>query len=69
MAILQREDIPCVIVAVPITETPRLCRMAWAAGKHVLSEKPVAPDSTQARDLIADYNMGSEAKRVDLACL
>ncbi|KAE8550243.1 hypothetical protein EYB25_006464 [Talaromyces marneffei] len=53
--LLERSDIDAVIIALPITVQPDIIRAAWKAGKHVLSEKPVAKDSTGARQLIADY--------------
>ena len=53
--LLERSDIAAVIIALPITAQPDIIRTAWKAGKHVLSEKPVAKDSTVAKQLIADY--------------
>ncbi|KAI0708573.1 oxidoreductase family protein [Earliella scabrosa] len=54
-ALLARPDIHGVIVVLPITTQPAVIRKALAAGKHVLSEKPVAPDVAQGRALIAEY--------------
>jgi predicted dehydrogenase len=53
--LLGRSDIDAVIIALPITAQPDIIRAALKAGKHVLSEKPVAKDSTVAKQLIADY--------------
>jgi hypothetical protein len=39
----------------PITTQPELIRRAWRAGKHVLSEKPVAKDVKSAQELIKEY--------------
>lgn len=50
---MERSDIDAVIIAVPISETPALVRQALSAGKHVLSEKPIAPDLQTAKDLLA----------------
>lgn len=54
-ALLARSDIKGVIVVLPITLQPDIVRKALAAGKHVLSEKPVAPDVATGRALIEEY--------------
>ncbi|KAI0657622.1 oxidoreductase family protein [Cubamyces menziesii] len=54
-ALLSRSDIVAVIVVLPITVQPGVILKALAAGKHVLSEKPVAPDVAQGRALIKEY--------------
>ncbi|KAF9447996.1 oxidoreductase family protein [Macrolepiota fuliginosa MF-IS2] len=54
-ALLSRNDITAIIVALPITTQPSIIIKALAAGKHVLSEKPVAPDVQSGLKLIADY--------------
>ncbi|KAI0791483.1 oxidoreductase family protein [Irpex lacteus] len=54
-ALLAREDIDGVIIVLPITVQPSIVRKALAAGKHVLSEKPVAPDVAGGIALINDY--------------
>ena len=46
-ALLSRVDITAVTVVLPITLQPSIVLKALAAGKHVLSEKPVAPDVKQ----------------------
>lgn len=51
-ALLARDDIHTVILSLPIPSQPDITRRAWAAGKHVLSEKPVAKDLASARELI-----------------
>lgn len=53
--LLQRDDISAVIVAVAIDVAPLLIKKALAAGKHVLSEKPIAPDLNIAQNLV-DYS-------------
>ncbi|PIG89930.1 oxidoreductase [Aspergillus arachidicola] len=53
--LLQRQDIVAVIIAVAITAAPDLIQKALAAGKHVLSEKPIAPDVETAQRLM-DYH-------------
>ncbi|KAF7356359.1 GFO-IDH-MocA domain-containing protein [Mycena venus] len=55
-ALLARSDITAVIVVLPITLQPSIVRKALAAGKHVLSEKPVAPDVAGGISLIKEYN-------------
>lgn len=41
--------------SLPILVQPEFVRQALAAGKHVLSEKPIAKDVATAQDLIAWY--------------
>ncbi|KAG6884224.1 hypothetical protein C0993_000288 [Termitomyces sp. T159_Od127] len=55
-ALLARSDINAVIVALPITLQPSIILKAFAAGKHVLSEKPVAAGVKQGLELIKRYN-------------
>ncbi|KAJ7195724.1 hypothetical protein C8J57DRAFT_1421447 [Mycena rebaudengoi] len=55
-ALLARADITAVIVVLPITLQPSIILKALAAGKHVLSEKPVAPDVAGGLSLIKTYN-------------
>ncbi|TFK22419.1 NAD(P)-binding protein [Coprinopsis marcescibilis] len=54
-ALLQRDDISAVIIVMPITLQPGLVIKALEAGKHVLSEKPIAPDVAGGLDLIQQY--------------
>lgn len=54
--LLQRPDISAVIVVLPITLQPSIILKALAAGKHVLSEKPVAPDVGAGLKLIEEFN-------------
>ncbi|PPQ65072.1 hypothetical protein CVT24_003026 [Panaeolus cyanescens] len=54
--LLARSDISAVIIALPITLQPSIVIKALAAGKHVISEKPVAPDVKGGRELIKTYN-------------
>jgi predicted dehydrogenase len=53
--LLDRDDITAVIIAVAINVAPELIKKALAAGKNVLSEKPIAPDVKTAQMLI-DYH-------------
>lgn len=54
--LLAREDIQAVAIALPVVEQPRFIKAAIEAGKHVISEKPIAPDVKTAQDLIAWYS-------------
>ncbi|KAL4923495.1 Gfo/Idh/MocA family protein [Aspergillus undulatus] len=60
--LLKREDIGAVILALPILAQPAYIKEALAAGKHVLSEKPIAKDLATAQDLVTWY---SDASNVD----
>ncbi|KAA6408676.1 MAG: glucose-fructose oxidoreductase [Lasallia pustulata] len=50
--LLKRPDIQAVIIALPIPNQPLYIRAALSAGKHVLSEKPVAENLKDAQDFI-----------------
>ncbi|KAK6526860.1 hypothetical protein TWF281_010057 [Arthrobotrys megalospora] len=50
--LLKRDDIEFVIIALPIPHQPEYIKKALSAGKHVLSEKPVAKDLATANELI-----------------
>ncbi|KAF3314890.1 hypothetical protein TWF173_004416 [Orbilia oligospora] len=50
--LLKRSDISFVIIALPIPHQPEFIKKALSAGKHVLSEKPVAKDLATANELI-----------------
>ncbi|ERS96910.1 uncharacterized protein SPSK_02598 [Sporothrix schenckii 1099-18] len=54
--LLARADIGAVIVCLPILVQPAVIRQALAAGKHVLSEKPIAKDVAAAKALIASHS-------------
>lgn len=53
--LLARDDITGVIIALPIKNQPEYIRKALLAGKHVLSEKPVAENVKDAVELIEWY--------------
>ncbi|KAB8213946.1 hypothetical protein BDV33DRAFT_228766 [Aspergillus novoparasiticus] len=54
--LLSRSDITAVIIALPILAQPEFIRKALTAGKHVLSEKPIAKDLSAAQNLINLHN-------------
>lgn len=54
-ALLARQDIEAVDIVLPIDVVPYAVEMALAAGKHVLSEKPMAPDVATGRRLLATW--------------
>ncbi|KAK4135119.1 NAD(P)-binding protein [Trichocladium antarcticum] len=53
--LLRRDDIVAVDIALPIVHQPAVVEKALMAGKHVLSEKPVAADMERAETLLAWY--------------
>lgn len=53
--LLLRPDVHAVIIALPILIQPEFVEAALAAGKHVLSEKPVAGTVSRAQELISYY--------------
>ena len=53
--LLARQDIDAVIIALPICVQPIVIKKAIDAGKHVLSEKPIAKDVETAARLIKWY--------------
>lgn len=54
--LLLRSDIDAIIVALPIKNQPEYIEAALKAGKHVLSEKPIAENLKDAEHLIRYYN-------------
>jgi predicted dehydrogenase len=54
-ALLARKDIAAVVIALPITSQPDLILQSLAAGKHVLSEKPLAKDVATGKSLLTTY--------------
>lgn len=53
--LLARSDIHAVIIALPILNQPDYIRKALKAGKHVLSEKPIAENIKDAKELLKWY--------------
>lgn len=54
-ALFARKDIQAVIVALPINTQPGIILKALEAGKHVISEKPVAPTVKEGIQFIQTY--------------
>ncbi len=61
-AILARRDISSVLLVLPIPLQPSMILKALKAGKHVLSEKPVAPDVASGIALIKQYRSEFQGK-------
>lgn len=61
-AVLANKEIDAVLFVLPITKQPDLVRKAWKAGKHVLSEKPLARDVKEAVELIEEYERDYKPK-------
>ena len=54
-ALLARDDIEAVDLVLPIEQLPAAVDMALAAGKHVISEKPVTPTVVDGKRLLSIY--------------
>mmetsp|Transcript_3944 Transcript_3944/g.8386 ORF Transcript_3944/g.8386 Transcript_3944/m.8386 type:complete len:368 (-) Transcript_3944:83-1186(-) len=55
-ALIDRSDIDAFMVALPLDVQPKLVPRLLRAGKHVLSEKPIAPTVDAARQLLREYD-------------
>ncbi len=53
--LLTQPDLDAVDILLPIAVAPDAIRRGLASGKHVISEKPIAPATATARLLLADY--------------
>ncbi|RSH95811.1 hypothetical protein EHS25_000903 [Saitozyma podzolica] len=60
--LLADPEVQAVIIVLPIEKQPGCIRKAWAAGKHVLSEKPMSMDVAEAKQLIKEYETFYEPK-------
>lgn len=54
-ALLAQETIDAVDILLPISLLPEAIEKALSAGKHVVSEKPIAPTVSQAQTLVASH--------------
>ena len=61
--LLNRVDIQAVVIALPIFVQPGVIKRAVSAGKHVLSEKPIAKDVETAAELVKWYK-GTGQKKI-----
>ena len=59
-----REDIDAVDVILPIPVQPAIVEAALRAGKHVISEKPIAPDVATGKQLIETAGPMAEEKKL-----
>jgi len=57
--LLARDDVEVVNVVLPIQVQPPVLEMALKSGKHVISEKPIAPTAAEGRRLIEQHTSGS----------
>jgi predicted dehydrogenase len=53
--LLARDDVDAVNIMLPIDLMPSVVQMALDSGKHVISEKPVAPDVKTGKELLSNY--------------
>lgn len=60
-ALLARPDIELVDIVLPIAPMSQAVAQALEAGKHVISEKPIAADTKTAQELLAVY-AGSQVR-------
>ena len=61
--LLARADIQAVTIALPILNQPVYIRKALLAGKHVLSEKPIAENMKDAIELLQWYRREIDSTR------
>lgn len=53
--LLAVENVEVVDIVLPIDSQPAVVRKAWTAGKHVVSEKPIASTVEEARGLVEEW--------------
>src|SRR5262249_35053189 len=53
-SLLVRKDVQAVVLATPDQDRAHLTRLAAAASKHILAEKPMAPTVAECDQMIAD---------------
>jgi len=62
--LLARSDIHAVIIALPILNQPDYIKKSLLAGKHVLSEKPIAENLADAKELLKWYRSSIDTKKI-----
>jgi len=62
--LLARSDIKAVLVILPIKTQPEIILKSLAAGKHVLSEKPIAASVEDGKSLIDEYEAKHKANNL-----
>ncbi|KAK3067394.1 hypothetical protein LTR53_015761 [Teratosphaeriaceae sp. CCFEE 6253] len=62
--VLGRDDVHCVIIALPITLQPEFIKQALSGGKHVFAEKPLAKDVATGKELVEWYHANIDTKKV-----
>ncbi|KAK5167727.1 uncharacterized protein LTR77_007426 [Saxophila tyrrhenica] len=65
--VLSRPDVQAVIIALPILVQPDFIKQALSAGKHVLAEKPLAPDVKAGKELVDWYHKNVDDKKVNFS--
>jgi predicted dehydrogenase len=63
--LIARDDIQAFIIALPIKNQPEYVRKALGAGKHVLSEKPIAENMEDAVALLDYYRNNIDNKKLN----
>ena len=59
-ALFARDDIDAVDIVLPIHLLPAAIEQALAAGKHIISEKPIAPDVATGKQLLKCYTQHAQ---------
>ena len=63
--VVSRDDIDAIVIATPNKFHKEIALAAFDAGKHVLCEKPLALNATEAREMYDLEGLWADAPRVD----